>query len=61
MSANQQDWEHLLQSNPRNYFLEVFDDSITPSDIDAEMSYSRPFKPEAFIKELKRLGITCKI
>lgn len=51
----------LLQNNPRNQFLEVVDDTVTPSDIDAEMSPDTPFIEGLFLKEMKKLGISVRI
>lgn len=41
---------NLLQPNPRNNFIEVVDDSVTPSDIDAELSNFTLLDKEKFIK-----------
>jgi len=41
---------NLLQSNPRNTFIEVVDESVTPSDIDAELSDFTLLDKEKFIK-----------
>ncbi len=51
----------LLQINPRNGFLEVIDDTVTPSDIDAELSSFVLFDEERFKKEMAKLGIETKI
>ena len=40
----------LLQHQGRNPFKEVIDDSVTPSDIDVEMSSSKVFDPILFEK-----------
>jgi hypothetical protein len=46
---NQDEWlpngslNNLLSLNPRNKYLEVTDEKITPSDIDAELSHSMLF------------------
>ena len=46
--------KNLLKPNPRNKFLEVTDDLITPSDIDVELpkGQSNYFDCQKFIKEM---------
>jgi hypothetical protein len=40
----------LLKKNPRNNYIEVDDEKVTPSDIDAELSDSKLFEKDRFIK-----------
>jgi hypothetical protein len=53
--------KNLLQKNPRNRFLEVVDDTVTPSDIDIEIAPDTPFKLNLFLKEMKKLGISASV
>lgn len=55
------DLTKLLTVNPRNGFEEVTNDTITPSDIDCQLSNKVLFDEDKFEKEMKKLGITVDI